>query len=207
MELQALSWAFAAALVIYGLIERRRLQRGVPPRVRIADAPRGKYVRVVGRIVDGGSLVAPITGRACVSFDAVVLAPARGAPGGPTVVARGVRGTPFVIDDGSGKILVDPRGAFIRVVYDHSVEAGALERERVADPDFIAGLEGQAGLRYDEGVLTIGETVVVSGLVGEATGGADDPVYRRLAPTTLRLTGAPDRPALVSERPDELDAG
>jgi hypothetical protein len=194
MELQALSWGLAAVLVIYGLFERARVKRGAPPEVRIKDATPGRFVRIVGQIVDGGSLVAPITGRTCVSFDAVVLS-------GKEVVTRGVHGTPFIVDDGTGKILVDPRGAYIQVVYDHS-EVGPLDPDKVADPELVAGLPGGSPMRFDEGVLTIGERVAVTGLVGEA--GGDDPVYRRLAETTLRLSGGPDRPAVVSERPSDL---
>lgn len=198
--LEGLGWGFALLLIAYGLFERARLARSAPPDVTIKDAPIGKNVRIVGQIVDGGTLVAPITGRACVSFDAVVLedGPAR------TVSTRGVRGTPFIIDDGTGKVLVDPRGAFIHVVYDKS-EDGPLDLAKVADPDLLAPLKGRTGqFRFDEGVLTIGERVAVTGLVSKAGSAEDDPVYRRLAPTDLRLTGAPDRPAVVSERPEDL---
>ncbi len=196
MELQVVGWLLAGALVVYGLVERARVQRSAPPDAKVKDAPVGKYVRIVGRIVDGGALVAPITGRACVSFDAVVFVHDR-------VRARGVRGTPFIVDDGSGRILVDPRGAFIHVTYDHSM-VGPLDRTKVADPDLVAHLLDAGYARFDEGVLTIGERVAVVGLVSEARGADDDPVYRRLAATELRLTGAADRPAMVSERPEEL---
>ena len=201
MELQAIGWALALVLVIYGLVERVRLARAAPPEVKIGKAPVGKYVRVVGQIVDGGTLVAPITGRACVSFDAVVLDE---DGDGPNVLARGVRGTPFIVDDGTGKILVDPRGAYIHVVYDQS-EVGTLDAARIADPDLLAPLAGRTDqLRFDEGVLTIGEHVAVTGLVSAAGTAEDEPVYRRLAPTELRLTGASDRPAVVSERLEDL---
>ncbi len=201
MELQAIGWALALVLVVYGLVERARLAKAAPPEVKIGNAPVGKYVRVVGRIVDGGTLVAPITGRACVSFDAVVLDE---DGDGPNVLARGVRGTPFIVDDGTGKILVDPRGAYIHVVYDQS-EVGTLDAAKVADPDLLAPLAGRTDqLRFDEGVLTIGEHVAVTGLVSATGTAEDEPVYRRLAPTELRLTGAPDRPAVVSERLEDL---
>ena len=192
--------AFAAVLVVYGFIERARLKRSAPPLVTVAGASVGTYVRIVGRIVDGGTLVAPITGRACVSFDAVVLEDLPGRK----VVTRGLRGTPFIIDDSTGKILVDPRGALIHVVYDKS-EVGSLDPAKVADPDLIAPLAGRTSkFRFDEGVLAIGEKVTVTGLVSAASSADDDPVYRRLAATELRLTGAPDRPAVVSERPEDL---
>ncbi|HUQ08076.1 MAG TPA: GIDE domain-containing protein [Kofleriaceae bacterium] len=191
---------FAAGLVVYGLMERARLKRLAPPLVKVGNAPVGTYVRIVGRIVDGGTLVAPITGRACVSFDAVI----KESTEPPKVVARGLRGTPFIVDDGTGKILVDPRGAFIHVVYDTS-EVGPLDPEKVADPELLAPIGARRdALRFDEGVLVIGEQVTVTGLVSRAGGTDDDPVYRRLAATELRLTGAPDKPAVVSERPEDL---
>jgi len=199
--LEVVGWLFAGGLIVYGLVRGSKFPK-VPPRVTIARAAPGEFVRVVGRIVDGGSLVAPITGRTCVSFDAVV------RHGGPrtedAVVTRGVRGTPFVIDDGTGKALIDPRGAYIRVVYDHSVLDGAVERAKVADPDFLAGATG-AGLQFEEGVLTLGEVVAVDGLIGDV--GGDDPVYRRLADTRVRVTGARDRAAVVSELADDVGAG
>jgi hypothetical protein len=200
MILEAISYAFGGALVVYGLIERARMKKLAPKLVSVAKADVGHYQRVVGRIVDGGTLVAPITGRACVSFDAVVLeaGPAR------KVVTRGLRGTPFIVDDGSGKILVDPRGAFIQVVYDKS-EVGPLDPASVADPDLLEPLKNRGGdFRFDEGVLAIGEQVTVSGMITEVSSAEDDPVYRRLAATELRIAGAPDRPAIVSERPDDL---
>ncbi|MBE7447905.1 MAG: hypothetical protein HS111_03120 [Kofleriaceae bacterium] len=119
-------------------------------------------MRVVGRIVDGGSLVAPITGRTCVSFDAVILRP---AAGGPQIVTRGMRGDAVHRRRRrTGKILVDPRGAYIQVVYDHS-EVGPLDLAKVSDPEFVAEVGGASELRFDEGVLTIGEQVSVTGLV------------------------------------------
>ncbi len=195
------AWAFGAGLIVYGLLERRRLKAGEPPEVTVKSATAGKYVRIVGKIVDGGTLVAPITGRTCVSFDAVVLVDRDGPP---HVVARGLRGTPFIVDDGTGRILVDPRGAFIHVIYDKS-QVGPLDPAKVADPELLAPLgTNTKGLRFDEGVLAIGEHVAVSGLVSRAGSAADDPVYRRLAATELRLTGGPNRPAVVSERPEDL---
>jgi hypothetical protein len=200
MILEAISYAFGGALVIYGLVERARMKKLAPRLVTVAKAEVGRYQRVVGRIVDGGTLVAPITGRACVSFDAVILEVGPGRK----VVTRGLRGTPFIVDDGSGKILVDPRGAYIQVVYDKS-EVGRLDETEVADPDLLAPIAGKTGnLRFDEGVLAIGEQVTVSGMITEVSSADDDPVYRRLASTELCIAGAADRPAVVSERPDDL---
>lgn len=200
MFLELVSYGFGAALVVYGLVERARMKRSAPPLVTVEKAKVGSYVRIVGTIVDGGTLVAPITGRACVSFDAVVLE----EPVPRKVATRGLRGTPFIVDDGTGKILVDPRGAYIHVVYDQS-EVGKLDPKKVADPDLLAPLAGHTGnLRFDEGVLAIGEKVTVTGLVSAVSSADDDPVYRRLASTELRIAGAPDRPATVSERPEHL---
>jgi hypothetical protein len=202
--LELIGYAFMAGLVVYGLVERSRIKRNAPQLVTVATAQIGKFVRIVGRIVDGGTLVAPITGRACVSFDAVILNEDDEHSEHGEIVARGVRGTPFVVDDGTGKILVDPRGAYIHVVYDES-EVGLLDKSKVADPDLLEPLSGRTGeFRFDEGVMTIGERVMVTGLVTKAGSAEDDPVYRRLAPTELLLAGAPDRPAVVSERPEDL---
>ena len=54
-----------------------------------------------------------------------------------------------------------------------------------------------------------GEQVVVepptAGLVEERRREVPDGIgHRRLAATELRLTGAPDKPAVVSERPEDL---
>lgn len=201
MDFGVAAVVLGAQLIALAIFEGARLTRAAGAAVTIGSAPAGKLVRIVGRIVDGGSLVSPITGRACVAYDAIVLERERK---GFSVVTRGVRGTPFIVDDGTGKILVDPRGAFVQVVYDTS-EDGPLDFAKVSDPDLLAAVKDRTGqLRFDEGVLTIGEQVAVTGLVSKASGADEDSVYRRLAPTELRLAGAPDRPAVVSERPEDL---
>jgi hypothetical protein len=126
---------------------------------------RPEIVRVVGKVVaaDGELLVAPLTGRRCVCFDAAVHGHERDELGLVTVVllTRSLRGKPFVIDDGSAQAHVDPRGAYVRLFLDHR-EGGVnvkLGRPPLADPEFVAGLRMKAHPEYVEGVLTIGEEV------------------------------------------------
>lgn len=180
----------------------------------IGEAVDGQWLKAAGKVVrcDGEPLVAPITGRPCVCFDAaawsyIVTYPDTGVSwaSSPNVLTRSLRGTPFVIEDGTGEALVDPRGAFVHVTLDHwrGGRKGALSRRPFADPSFMRGVPARPDLEVAEGVIEIGELVLVSGLVQRAPA-TDDGLYRASADRRLRIVGSSDRPAIVSDRRAEL---
>lgn len=85
------------------------------------------------------------------------------------VVDRGKGAVPFLVDDGTGSVLVDPQGATLRLaeaaVPDY--EPDPAERDTL-DVDFasLRRLAGESDPRYFEARLDEGETVSVHGVVG-----------------------------------------
>jgi hypothetical protein len=190
-----------------------RLEDDTLPVRILADAREGEISKFAGKVVapEGELLTSPITGRRCVCFDAAVFALRQEAATWnfvttSTLVRRVLRGTSFTIDDGTGRAVVDPRGAYVRLVHDH-YQGGLGQRwnVRVADPTFLADDPAPGELELGEGVLEVGESVVVIGLVRRAV--AADPesgLYRVSADARTYITGAADRPADISDRRGDL---
>lgn len=147
---------------------------------KIGDAVDGKWLKFVGKVVacEGEPLVAPLSGRTCACFDA-----AHWSSSGE-LLTRTLRGTPFVIEDGTGRALVDPRGAFVRLTHDFK-QRGYEEAS--------------------EGVLEIGESVLVSGFV-QVTASGDAGIYRVSADTRVRVVGSREFPADVTDLRAEIRA-
>src|SRR5690606_11120435 len=105
----------AASLVWNEMARIRRELRGAP-RVDIAELREGRTGRVVGRVGDGETLSAPFTGRSCVFYEATVEEyRSSGMTGSWRQVVREAVGVPFVLDDGTGRAIVDPRGVRVAV--------------------------------------------------------------------------------------------
>lgn len=103
---------------------RRELQRALP--FSIAEAPEGEVVRLEGRVVEGETLVAPLTGRCCVYYVATIEEYDRyGGLGAkwPERV-RETRCVQFAIEDGTGRAIVDPTDARIDATIDRFTESG-----------------------------------------------------------------------------------
>ena len=180
---------------VYRWLRPERSQR--TPVVGIGAAAPGAFVRIIGRVVAGEPLVAPVTGRACVAYDAAI------SWGTERVVGRrDVRGAPFLVEDDTGRAQIDPRGAFVLLHYQHTVEPGDPARLVTHDPGFRAGLPPRWDWVVTEGTLAIGDTVAVIGRV-EADSG-EDPVYRQASGPGRRIVGAADRPLVISTRGGDL---
>ncbi|KAB2895972.1 MAG: hypothetical protein F9K40_15370 [Kofleriaceae bacterium] len=184
---------------------------------KLGDAVPGRWLKVVGTVVacEGAPLVAPLTGRRCVAFDAAifqyVLEPhptfdAELYTGGQ-LLTRSLRAVPFFVEDATGRALVDPRGAFVRLTLDH--EQGGpgqrIDRLVVADHAFLPRSRPNEDKRYVEGVLEIGELVLVSGFVQKPEASADASVYRASADPRVRIAGSPGLPADITDRRDEVE--
>jgi hypothetical protein len=196
----------------------------------IRDVVDGRWIKVVGRVVayEGASLTAPITGRGCVCFDAAVWSHER-VPGDGVddwlthdlagvidielprkrqLLARSLRGAPFVIEDATGRAVVDPRGAFVRLTHDFK-HGGPDDDGRtlaVVDRTFLDGVELRGHIEYWEGVLELGETVVVSGVVtmpAAATGRGE--LYRGSGDQRVRISGSAESPGDVTDLRAEID--
>lgn len=177
----------------------------------IAEAPEGAVVRIDGVIADGETLIAPLTGRACVFYLATIEEyVSSGRSGSWRERARELRGVPFTVDDGTGRALVDPAGARVDIDIDSTTRSGTLDDPTEAEAAFLRR-HGQQGagwifnkrLRYREGVFQVGERIAVMcqpvrepdpDAAARAAAGYRDP-----APTRLRIGGSPAHPILLSD--------
>lgn len=140
---------------------------------RIADAVNGDVVRIVGVLRERGELLrAPLTGRACAFFDVRV----------EELVSRGkstswierineMGSQPFVLEDESGRALVETKRFVCAVVRDTNLRSGTFH-DAQPEMEALLGRHGQEStntlglnrsLRYTEGVLEPGERVTVLG--------------------------------------------
>jgi hypothetical protein len=187
----------------------RRTLRGTS-KSSIAELPEGKPGRIVGRVAPGATIEAPLSGRRCVYFEVTV----HEDPGGDDAVrlfAHEAAGVPFVIEDGSGRALIDPRHVRLALTIDRRTESGTFDDATAREEAFLrrrgtksTGMVFNRTLTYREAVIEIGETVAVVG-VGvrepdlDAGAGAG---YRDGPPTRLRMNGSPRHPLLISDQRD-----
>jgi hypothetical protein len=213
---------------------RRTLRRA--SRWSLASLPEDTFGRVTGAAYpfEGEPLTAPLTGRPCVYF--IALVEQRGLGGGHrgqwTRLAIERRGAVFVIEDGGHRAIVDPRRARVTIDFDHVIRAHRLplpvrqpktppvggasgiltEGERQAQ--FLAthhlvnrDWSSMLELRYREAAIEVGEKIAVLG------SGIREPdleargggnAYRAMAGTRLRLTGSRRYPLVISDDPSTL---
>jgi hypothetical protein len=187
----------------------RRIKRALraAPTVPIGKLSEGDLGRIVGkaRVLDD-QLVAPLTGRACVYYIARVQQ--EDSDDDWKTIIEEEQGVTFVVDDGSGRAIVDPRGGDLALDFDARSRSGTFHDPDEREAAFLAkygvkshGLIFNKRLRYREAVIEIGETVAVLGAgVREPDPTAAPGGYRDAQPTRLRL--APGRyPLLVSDDP------
>lgn len=207
--------AIVAASLMWNEKARIRRELRGAPRVDLAELREGRTGRVVGRVGEGETLQAPFTGRSCVFYEATVEEyRSSGKTGSWRQVVREAMGVPFVLDDGTGRAIVDPRGARVAVDLDMTTRSGTFDDATPVEEQFLTrhGLRSTGwvfnkSLRYREGVIEIGETIAVMGqgvrepdpdAVGKVGG------YRSGPPTRLRLGGSARHPILLSDAPDTL---
>ncbi len=214
-----LPFGLVAFAVLYasGVIARRRLRARRRRKLReamrtpittIADAPEGKPIRIVGAVVATGELLtAPISGRRCVAFHALVEAHTGEAREPWAVVAEERQSMDFVVSDGTGRAVVDvatteleleanPRtgeaNATTPTVYELLNRHRADRRARPFAKRF----------RYQEHAFEVGARLAVMGVAvrepdpdapADVTGYRDDPRTR------LHLGGTPRQPCLVTD--------
>jgi hypothetical protein len=186
--------------------ELRRLLRRAE-RVPIAEVGDGQLARVVGSVMARETIEAPLSGRPCVYFEVVIMARVGPRWRGVFREARGVR---FAVDDGSGRALIDPAGAGVSLVKDHSSGSWIFPTRGSTEAAYLArhDLDGRFAydrLRYREGIIEVGETVAVLGRgvrEPDREGASEMRGYRDAAPTVLRLGGSARAPILISDDPD-----
>ena len=208
--------AVAVGVIVVGWLfnERAQIRRQLrqAPRGQIRDAAEGQAVRFDGTVAPGQTLRAPLTGRVCVFYVALVEEyVSNGKTGSWRQRVREQRGVPFTLDDGTGRALVDPSGARIDCELDQTSRSGAFDDATPVEEDFLTrhgmrstGWFFNKKLRYREGAIEIGEHVAVMGrpvrepdpdAIGQMTG------YREGPPTRLRLGGSAEHPLVLSDAP------
>ena len=156
----------AACLIGSGLAIRysfkSRLKR--TKHYRIADLPENKRGRIVGGVQPlEGTLHAPFTGRPCVYYEATVFR----AASDTHTYAKECIGVPFMIDDGSGTAVIDPRNGRVQIYVDVVLNFGEAHRTNVAAMlarcNANPGLADWPSLRYMEARIEVGEQLDVVG--------------------------------------------
>ena len=157
---------------------------------------------VRGRLIGDASLVSPLSQRPCAYYKLVVERQ-RPQPEPRERIAYQARGQSFVIEDESGRALVDPDLALVEVDYDRQLEIDGRNRLPQSVVELLRRLDvvGE-NVIVREGVLAIGEIVAVHGrMVGEADddagrarGGPDGP------PRRLRVRAPGLDRVFISER-------
>jgi hypothetical protein len=199
LESVVIAGVLIAGLVIAGA----RLSRGAKLRRRIARArafavaalPEDTVGRVTGtaRPLDD-TLTSPLFERPCVYYLAEVELDRDG--GVPTIIAREQRGVPFVLEDASGRAIIDPDSAEVAIDLDreaHDLWGNTRGARRVflmrAGQGEVANVDE---LWFREAVIEVGAQVSIVGSGVREPDPAAAPVggYRGELPTRLRLTSS-----------------
>lgn len=170
------------------------------PRSPIAQAAENQLVRIVGTVRQlEPPVIAPVTGEPCVYYKVHI--EQRSHDGWRTVVDE-ADGAPFWIEDESGHAIVDPLAA--EITTRHLRFLPALRRDPILDP-YLARhrLFMKHRLRIREMRISVGETIAVMGTgTGERDPRAVHPEgYREERAATLRFSGSPKYPLVVSDDP------
>ena len=187
---------------------RRQLRK--TPTKRIQELRDDELGKVVGRARGLTEMLeAPLTGRRCVYFVAVVEEHhSTGKSSYWKTVIRDSRRVPFMLEDDSGRALVDATGARIAIDFDGKSQSGTFDDPTPAEQAFLArhGQKGQGwifnrALRYREAVIAEGETIAVlgSGTREPDPDAVPQDAYRGEPPTRLRLTSSRKYPLVISD--------
>ena len=202
----AIGWYFSAANRL------KRELRGAR-RYSLAELPEETRGRVVGSAQQlDYTLEAPLTGRACLYYVATVEQhQSTGRSSYWKTIIREEQGVPFVLSDGTGHAIVDPRAAKVALDVDSRGNSGTFDSPTERESAFLArhgttaqGLILSKRLRYREAVIAVGETVAIlgSGVREPDPTAPPQAAYRGDQPTRLRMTSSPRFPLLISDSPD-----
>jgi len=183
-------------------MRRQRLAR----RYALAELPEHTAGRVVGIAQAlGDTLIAPITGRACVYYEVYEMRVAnRNKRRAEARVLHERRGVPFLLLDGEVRAIVDPCHAEFVVDVDADTASGTFD---VPSRAVLLARHRQPSAhyktrRYEEAVIAVGETIAVFGTaVLELDPEAAPSGYRDELPRRIRLSGSQRLPLLISDNP------
>jgi hypothetical protein len=202
--------AFALVIASAGLVQFFRLQRrrrlmDDMPTARIRSAAQG-YVELIGRVQPPDMpLLAPLSGTPCAWYRFhVERRKSEARNGGWETEQRGASEVQFWLDDGSGRCVVDPEGAEVRVRNKRTWQGPTPQV--ATDAGGAVLWAGDADHRYTEELMLPGESVYALGqfqsLDPLQTSAHDD--VRELV--TAWKADAKQRAAFDANRNGELDA-
>jgi hypothetical protein len=186
----------------------------------LAELPAHTVGRVVGNVrVLGQPLRAPLSGRSCVYYtikveDLVLVGvPPEGGVARRLLFAEET-GVPFIIEDDSGRAIIDPTGALVTLVFDHESE---ISIGAAATPEQAALLVRHAfktercdsPLYFSEGIVESVKRIAVlgSGIRDHDSERTVQSAYRDAPPTMLRLTSTVRNALLISDDPATMEPG
>jgi hypothetical protein len=176
------------------------------PRRTLAELPEGTPARIVGKAdVLEDTLEAPLTGRRCLYYTAIVE-----VSDGPDwrEIVREDRAVMFIIDDGSGRAVVDPRESKVALDFDEESASGTFDKPNEREQAFLdehktSSTHGafNRNLRYREATIGIGDTIAIFGAAMREPDptGQPEAAYRGDAPTKLRMTSSRKYPMMISD--------
>jgi cbb3-type cytochrome oxidase subunit 3 len=200
-----LAWYFGAAQRL-----KRQLKQAKP--WSLNELPEDTHGRVIGQArALGEELKGPLTGRRCVYYIAIVEEQrSTGRSSYWRTIASETRGIPFMLEDGTGRAIVDPNGAQVALDFDGNSKSGTFNQADPVQEQFLAkhgqkseGWVFNKTLRYREAMIEVGETIAVlgSGIREPDPNAAPEAAYRGAPPTRLRLTSSPKFPLIISDDP------
>ncbi|HWO17283.1 MAG TPA: hypothetical protein VNO30_00845 [Kofleriaceae bacterium] len=225
-----LGFAVYAWVKSYPAIRQRRALRRAKI-WRIGELPEDTIGRLIGTARPvGHTLRAPISGRECVCWHVRVDA---GSNEQAHIIIDEQKAVRFVLEDGSGRVIVEPEGAAVlgplgctitgnypelKRKHAHERTSGwhskLTERERVFLTERAdrfnqswrkALLEDHPALAFYEEIVEVGERICVAG-AGIREGDPDaEPSegYRTAPPTRLRFTSSPKLRLLITDAPSK----
>ena len=176
----------------FAFLKRKRFIQNVP-RSTIRGASLG-LVEVTGKVTGPYTIVAPLSGEDCFYYR--TMAWQQSSRASWKTAAEETLATPFYLDDGTGKLMVDPRGAQTDLVPVVSEEyAGSV-------PDYSRrflsrhGISAEDPVKLEESCIHAGDVLFILGTLRQNTASAE---------TGSRDTGFLSADAADLQRREEVD--
>jgi hypothetical protein len=159
----------------------------------VAELPEVTIGRLVGvaRPLDGTTVTAPLSGRACLAYFVRVSDKSYGHTGtqrADVELAAESGGTPFLLEDETGTALIDPAGAHCVLAIDDKMSSAgdANDRQRAFLARYASTELAPDWIRWYEGIVSAGERIAVVG-------------YGMRADGRLRMSSSPHLPLVICD--------
>jgi len=197
----------AIAFAAWYFSKEQRIKRALrkAPRLTVGDFAEGTEAKLVGAVRLLDEFSSPLSGRACAQYHVKVeQLRSTGKSSHWRTIIEEERSVTFVLDDGTGRAVVEAENAHFAVVKDARFRSGTFKDADPVLERFLAnhgtkstGLLGfNKKLRYKEGVIEEGEQVAV---YGRGVWEKDDSGKRQLV-----IRRPHEGPLLVSDDPSTL---